>query len=229
MTEARGGGHRFVLAGARLEARGSGALWWPEARILAVSDLHLGKTGRIARAGGALLPPYDSFETLSRLDTEIALLAPSCVVCVGDSFDDDAASSEVAGEAALWARLARLMSGRGWVWIAGNHDPGPPALGGRAVAEFAQGPLTFRHVARPGAAEGEVSGHFHPKLRLALGGRSLTRPCFLIDRARVILPAFGRYTGGLDCRDAALAGLMQAGAVAVLTGPVARAVPMPRG
>ncbi len=218
-------GHAFTLAGARLEARATGALWWPEAELLAVSDLHLGKAERIARLGGALLPPYETADTLARLDAEIAALAPRTVVCLGDSFDDDAAADGLDEKARLW--LTRLMAGRAWIWVAGNHDPGPPALGGSHLAELPAPPLVFRHVANP-AASGEVSGHYHPKARLGLGGRSLARPCFLVDRNRVILPAFGAYTGGLDCRDPALTSLMREDALAVLTGPRAQPIPMPR-
>ena len=56
----------------------------------------------------------------------------------------------------------------------------------------------------------------------------LRRPAFLVDAARVILPAYGTYTGGLYSEDPALSGLMQADALAVLTGRMTHAVPMPR-
>src|SRR5690606_13951049 len=107
-------------------------------------------------------------------------------------------------------------------WIEGNHDPGPIALGGEHRAEIAIGPLRFRHIARPGAVA-EVSGHFHPKLRLA----GQTRRCFLTDGRRLILPAYGTYTGGLHCDDPAFAGLFGRGALAILTGARALAVPIP--
>ena len=84
--------HQFTLAGAALEARGSGALWWPERQVLVVSDLHLGKSERIARLGGAMLPPYETQDTLARLDTEISAVGPSTLICLGDSFDDLTAS-----------------------------------------------------------------------------------------------------------------------------------------
>jgi metallophosphoesterase superfamily enzyme len=74
----------------------------------------------------------------------------------------------------------------------------------------------------------EVSAHYHPKARLRLGAGSVSRPCFLIDRDRVILPAFGRYTGGLDCASPVLDALMGPDALAVLTGDRARPIPMPR-
>ena len=215
------GGFGFELAGVALEARPSGALWWPERRLLAVADLHFGKAGRLARRGGVLLPPYDTQATLARLDAEISELAPAEVVCLGDSFDDLEAADLPETEA-FW--LVRLMAGRAWIWVAGNHDPGPVALAGSHRSELARAPLLFRHIALPVAGPGEVSGHFHPKTRL--GGAS--RPCFLIDLRRVVLPAFGTYTGGMWATDPALAGLMQPGALAVLTGARALATPLQR-
>jgi DNA ligase-associated metallophosphoesterase len=214
----------FHLAGVALTARASGALWWPGAHLLCVSDLHLGKSERLARSGGPLLPPYETAETLDRLGAEITRLSPATVLCLGDSFDDDASADGLADPDL--ARLLVLMAGRDWIWIAGNHDPGPLTLGGRHFAEHARGGLTFRHVAHPGAAPGEVSGHFHPKFRLALGGRSLTRACFLHDACRLILPAFGAYTGGLDAGHPALAGFFGTDARAILTGTPCLALPL---
>ncbi|TCP41728.1 ligase-associated DNA damage response endonuclease PdeM [Rhodovulum marinum] len=218
--------HHFTLSGAPLAALPSGALHWPAAGLLAVSDLHLGKSERLARRGGTLLPPYDTAETLARLESAIAATDARTVVCLGDSFDDDAAARALPQGAE--DRLLRLMAGRRWIWIAGNHDPGPAGLPGTHLVELAQGPLTFRHIAEPGA-RGEVSGHYHPKARLTLGGRRIARPCFLLDAARVILPAFGAYTGGLPTDAPVLDGLMGPGALAVLTGPRATALPMRAG
>ena len=140
-------GQPLTLAGARLEARASGALWWPDERLLCVADLHLAKSERLARRGGTLLPPYETAETLDRLAAEIAALAPSRVVCLGDSFDDSAAGTALAPADA--ARLAALAAEREWIWVAGNHDPAPPPLAGRHLAELRLGPLAFRHAALP--------------------------------------------------------------------------------
>lgn len=217
-------GHSFTLCGARLRALASGGLHWPEAGLLVVSDLHLGKAERIARRGGTLLPPYETRDTLERLQAAIEATAPTHVICLGDSFDDDAAATALPEPDRLW--LARLMAGRDWTWVEGNHDPNPVGLGGSRRGALQIGPLWFRHIAQP-AVTGEVSGHYHPKVRLALRGQRLARPAFLIDAARVILPAFGTFTGGLWSDAPALAGLMQPGAQAVLTGRQALAVPMP--
>jgi DNA ligase-associated metallophosphoesterase len=212
------------LAGALLTARASGALWWEAERLLCVADLHLCRSERLARRGGALLPPYETAETLDRLGAEIAALAPATVLCLGDSFDDSAAGEALA--AADAARLRALMAGRAWVWITGNHDPAPLALGGRYLDEIAIGPLAFRHAARAGAPAGEVSGHYHPKLRLPVRGGGVVRRCFLADDVRLILPAFGAYTGGLDAGHPALARLLRPGARAILTGGPGLEVPL---
>jgi DNA ligase-associated metallophosphoesterase len=212
------------LAGARLTARASGALWWAEERLLAVADLHLCRSERLARRGGALLPPYETAATLDRLAGEIAALDPARVVCLGDSFDDCAAGAAIA--AADAARLTALIAGRDWTWIAGNHDPAPLALPGAHRAELALGPLTFRHQAARDAVPGEVSGHWHPKLRLALRSGAVSRPCFLADETRLILPAFGAYTGGLTAGHPSLAALLASTARAVLTGEPPVAVPL---
>lgn len=218
-------GYDFTLAGARLIALGSGALFWPAQELLCVSDLHLGKAGRSARLGEAPLPPYETRDTLSRLEGDIRTTRATTVICLGDSFDDTAAAGALPESEKLW--VSALQAGRRWVWIEGNHDPGPVDLGGTHLAELPLPPLSFRHIARPGQS-GEISGHYHPKVSVPVKSRNVTRPAFLIDSDRVILPAYGTYTGGLRSSVGALSELMRAETVAVLTGPDARPVPMPR-
>lgn len=217
--------HPFILAEAQLCALETGALWWEEQSLLCVSDLHLGKSERIARKGGASLPPYDTHDTLSRLSADIARTDARTIVCLGDSFDDLGAALALQEEYRLW--IMRLQAGRRWTWIEGNHDPGPTDLGGSHMSELVVGPLTFRHIA---AADGrsEISGHYHPKARVTLRGHNIVRAAFLVDGNRTILPAYGTYTGGLDSRAEVLCNLMQQDAKAVLTGKSAIVVPMPR-
>ncbi|SMX44034.1 ligase-associated DNA damage response endonuclease PdeM [Actibacterium lipolyticum] len=218
-------GFEFSLNGAVLTALPSGALWWAEPRVLTVSDLHLGKSERIARRGGTMLPPYEVRDTLARLEADIEATAAQTVICLGDTFDDLSAMENLPDAETQW--LMRLMAGRRWIWIEGNHDPGPTAFGGTHLAELHQSPLTFRHIAAP-SAKAEVSGHYHPKARLSAQGAALSRPCFLIDKQRVIMPAYGTYTGGLRTDEKVLAALMGPKALAVLTGKTAYAIPMPR-
>lgn len=213
--------HALFFHGETLHLLSSGGLFWPARKTLAVSDLHLGKSERLARRGGSLLPPYETQATLDKLDRDLEATRAETVICLGDSFDDLAAANGIEEPSRLW--LARLMAGRHWTWITGNHDPGPIEIGGTHRAELHLRPFTFRHIAEP-QERAEISGHYHPKARLA--GQS--KPCFLADAQRMILPAYGVYTGGLNSHDATLTALMAKDALAVLTGPRVLAIPMPR-
>ena len=213
----------FSFFGQSLQAASSGALWWPEECLLCVSDLHLGKSNRIARRGGVMLPPYETTETLQNLADDVTRLNPATVVCLGDSFDDlDAAGSL---SEANRARLAGLQAGREWVWIEGNHDPGPVDLGGSHVNSLARRGLTFRHIWS--GEPGEVSGHYHPKY--AVPGVGGAKPCFLFDKSSLILPAYGTYTGGLHATDPALARCFSGPVMAIRTGRKPVAVPVLQG
>jgi len=217
------------LAGTILIADPSGAIWWPDERTLIVADLHFEKGAAFARRG-ALLPPYDTRATLAALGTLIQRLDPVRVVALGDSFHDARGPDHLRADDA--ASLAALVRRQDWIWVAGNHDPAPgPALGGRVVADaLALGPLTLRHEALRGAAPGELSGHFHPKAGISIHGRRLTCRCFVADETRVILPAFGSYTGGLDVRDPAISSLFPRGFDAYLAGKTRLTmVPFPNG
>ncbi len=218
-------GTQFTLNDTDLTARPSGALWWDAARLLCVADLHLGKSERMARRGGALLPPYETRDTLARLEAEITALSPDTVVCLGDTFDDDFCVDNLDEEDRV--QISDMMTKRRWFWIEGNHDPADPELGGSALPELERGPLTFRHVAEPRALPGEVSGHYHPKTRVATRAGGVSRPCFLHDQKRLILPAFGAYTGGLNAGDEGLRGLFGPKAFAIMTGNPACTVPLP--
>lgn len=211
----------FDLGPARLSALPTGALYWPAENLLCVSDLHLGKSERMARRGGALLPPYETRATLEKLDADLARTGARAVICLGDSFDDLEAAGALDEDTLLW--LSRLMAGRDWTWITGNHDPGPLSLGGTHRAEAHRAGLVFRHIG--GGMGAEVSGHFHPKA--SLPGRG-ARPCFLLGNDRLILPAYGHYTGGLQAEAALFDPLVGPRALAILTGPKPLAIPRPR-
>lgn len=207
----------FDFCGTRCTALPSGALYLPDHDVLCVSDLHLGKSERIARRSGVMLPPYEVQETLQKLESDITTTQPRQVICLGDSFDDLDAARGIDQGMRLW--LTRLQAGKSWVWIEGNHDPGPIDLGGTHRADMTIGTLTFRHIATADTAE--VSGHYHPKHRIA--GRS--RPAFMYDQQRLIMPAFGAYTGGLSSHAADLRRLFTGQTIAILTGR--KAIPVP--
>jgi len=217
---------QFSLCGTSLSARPSGALWWADAEILCIADLHLGRSERQARRGGTLMPPYETKATLDRIECEIAALDPRCVICLGDSFDDNRVL-EAFDDSARW-QLSAMMSGRRWIWVAGNHDPMAPGIGGTSMEEVSRGPLTFRHIAMPRAEAGEVSAHYHPKTRVRTRAGMVSRPCFIHDARRLILPAFGTYTGGLNCTSESLQTLFEDDALCILTGRATTSVPLRR-
>ena len=194
----------IVVNGARLVADPSGALVWPDQSAVVVADLHLEKGSGYARKG-TLLPPYDSAATLVRLTALVDSLHPERVLCLGDSFHDGDAPARLTG--AERDSIAALTRRTDWVWIEGNHDPAPPQdLGGRVASEIVVGPLVFRHQSRAGI--GEISGHLHPKAYVPTRGGHVAGRCFVEDGQRLILPAFGAFTGGLDVLDPAIRTLM---------------------
>lgn len=213
------GVYRFSFGATCLTALPSGALWWEDARMLVVSDLHLGKSERLARQGGPLLPPFDATATLARLADDLAATGAGTVLSLGDGFDDTQARIPDMDAAAL----TDLQKGRRWIWVAGNHDPGAAPFAGESVDEYQRGELVFRHIATEhGAQPAEISGHYHPKH----GPRGCrARPCFLLGASRLILPAYGSYTGGMAAQNAELAALFPKPPLAILTG--AKALPIP--
>jgi uncharacterized protein len=200
---ATGQGDFIAIAGVALLADPEGALYWPEQGLLAVADLHLEKGSSFA-ARGMLMPPYDTAATLARLARLIAHYAPRCVVALGDSFHDGGGPARLGDEDR--DNLRGLQRGRDWIWITGNHDPEPAeGIGGTFHETIAVGALTFRHL--PAAGEGQICGHLHPVARIAHRGRAVSRRCFAADKTRMVMPAFGAFTGGLNVRDAAFADL----------------------
>ena len=205
------------IAGERLMLDPAGLLAWPARKTLVVGDLHLEKGSHFAQ-GGRMVPPYDTRETLQKLQLALRRWRPARLIALGDSFHDAAGAGRMAAEDA--ALLHRLLGGIEMVWVLGNHDPVPPAgLPGAAMEELQDGKLLFRHEARRGPVRPvEISGHFHPKATMPTRCGGVTRPCFIADAWRVVLPAFGAYTGGLDAGDPAIAGLFPRGARVFLLG-----------
>lgn len=188
-------GHDMSLADGR-------ALYWPAERTVLVADLHLEKGSWYAQRG-QMLPPYDSRATLERLADIVKASGARRVITLGDNFHDDAGALRL--EPFAKGMLEGLIRSLDFVWITGNHDEQMARNFGGAVAqELDLGGIVLRHEARPGELRHELSGHFHPKLRVQVRNRVIARPCAVIGRMakgdgeRMILPAFGAYTGGMD-------------------------------
>jgi len=214
------GGLAVRIAGERCVLRCSGAMHVVEHDVLIVADLHLEKGSAFA-VRGQMLPPYDSAATLARLEAEIAALNPGRVVLLGDSFHDRRSIPRMADSDR--ETLERMAFGRDWLWLEGNHDR--EALGadldrlpGSVIETLNLGALRLVHEPMPGDQPGEVAGHLHPSARVAAYGRGVRKPCFITDGRRIILPAFGAFTGGLNVRDPAIASLFSTPPLAAVPG-----------
>jgi DNA ligase-associated metallophosphoesterase len=197
---------RIKIAGEEVLCDSSGALFMARDGVIVVSDLHFEKGSSYARRG-SFLPPYETAETLRRLEAVIDFYRPSAVISLGDSFHDDGGSARM--PEIYRQKLLALMTGREWFWVSGNHDPAPPeGLPGQCVDELALGDLVFRHMPA-GKEEGEIAGHLHPGARIVQRGRSVRRACFASDGVRLVMPAFGSLTGTLNVLDRAFSGLFR--------------------
>jgi DNA ligase-associated metallophosphoesterase len=202
------GGLAMAVNGTEVVMRCSGAAWLAASRALVVADLHFEKGSSYA-ARGQMLPPYDTRETLARLEAEVAATDPAVLVFLGDSFHDGKAEGRLGADEAR--RIAALAAGRELVWVVGNHDAhGPKALPGETVAELTWATLTLRHEPQAKPQAGEVAGHLHPAARVMGRTGTVRRRCFVTDGLRLVLPAFGAYAGGLNVKDRAFAGMFAA-------------------
>jgi uncharacterized protein len=191
----------IVVGSVAFAADPAGALYWPAQGTLVVADLHLEKGSSFA-ARGVLLPPYDTAFTLAHLACMVTHYAPRCVIALGDSFHDGGGPARLTNNDR--DALYIMQRGREWIWITGNHDPEPAeGIGGEFKLAMTLGPLTFRHM--PSGESGEICGHLHPVARVSHRGRMVSRRCFAADSDRMVMPALGAYTGGLNIRNAAFA------------------------
>lgn len=205
----------FSFAAEELLLTAGQALYWPRERALLVADLHLEKASFYARFG-QLLPPYDSRETLGRVADAVMQTGARRVFCLGDNFHDTDGAARLESHAA--GMLEALTRATDWVWVSGNHDLGNVPCG-TAIDELEVAGLILRHEALAEETRPELSGHFHPKLKVTARGRRVVRPCTVASERKLILPAFGALTGGMDAADPAIIAAMQpARAVDALLG-----------
>jgi DNA ligase-associated metallophosphoesterase len=204
----------FSVAGETFEATPGGALYWPSQQALLVADLHLEKASWFARLG-QFLPPYDSHATLTALANEVERTGATRLYCLGDSFHDRFGCDRLPASAR--GLLGELTSRLEWTWIVGNHDPGfADHCGGRIADEVELGGIILRHEAERDERRPEISGHFHPKLRVNLKGRHVSRRCFVTSASKIIMPAFGSLTGGLDAHHPEILGSVGGQAAALV-------------
>lgn len=198
----------IIFKAQNLRLHHSGVLEWVDQNIAVVSDLHLEKASHFA-ARGQFLPPHDSTETLTRLLSALQKTECDTVIFLGDSFHDVQGLSRLSGTAR--ENLANIQDQYKIIWVTGNHDPDIGTDPQNTVSEFSLAPLIFRHEASIPLETnyGEVSGHYHPKFALKNNRGKITKPCFVVDEQRLIVPAFGTFTGGMDVEQPPLSALFK--------------------
>jgi DNA ligase-associated metallophosphoesterase len=205
--------HPLTLCGKPLTADRSGAVYWPGEKALLVADLHLEK-GSAYAARGTMLPPYDTRQTLIRLAEAIDRYEPDRVIALGDSFHDTGAAGRM--DASDLEILHMMQEDREWIWLTGNHDADIAKIfGGRVCHELKIAGITLRHQPATGCVTHEIAGHLHPAARISMHGYVIRRPCFVANGRRLVMPAFGAFTGGLNVLDDAFHPLFGNGGIAV--------------
>lgn len=212
------------FAGHGFDLHPSGGLFWPDQSLLIVGDLHLEKASSY-HASGQFLPPYDTAQTLARLQDTILACGAGRVMFLGDVFHDGRAWGRMSE--ANKNLLADMLHQIDSIWIEGNHDQSFVPPGHSATIEAEIGGIVFRHIMDPDDPRPEISAHYHPAAVIHHRGTRLRRPCFVRAATRMIIPAFGVLTGGLDCRDEALAALRGRGTQLYLLGKEGVFVPPP--
>ncbi len=198
--------HKIILGDVELVPDLSGALYVPDYETLIIADLHLEQGSSLARRG-IHVPPYDTAITLKLLEGVVSAAHPKRLIFLGDSFHDSEGENRL-DEADLYT-LRNITKNFETLWIVGNHDPQPPqSLGGQGTETVVLGSLSLRHEPTSHLSGTlEIAGHLHPGCGLNQRGRRLYGKCFVGDGQRLIMPAFGAYTGGLAITSNAFSGL----------------------
>ena len=173
-------------------------VYWVKEETLIISDLHLGKD-QVFRKNGVAIPGTTKADLL-RLEKMVSAVEPKQVVFLGDLFH----SFKREDQEGLLTLMAKYPLE--WVYIQGNHDPQNPGWGSGSGVQFLDKleiePFLFVH---DGAGiESDlfiIQGHIHPRVSLRLGPNQWNRyPCLAISENKMILPAFGSFTGGYKLR-----------------------------
>lgn len=172
------------------------AVFWIEQQTLLLSDIHLGKSGHFRKSGIAA-PAAINETNLRRIEKLIHQFRPTRVLILGDLFH-----SSVNREWFQFEEWRHQFSDIRFQLVIGNHDSLHPSFYESARMDVFDQLIEhgFEFVHDPSNQTTDekyiVGGHVHPSVRIKGKGRQrLSLPCFLITENRVLLPAFGSFTG----------------------------------
>jgi DNA ligase-associated metallophosphoesterase len=200
------------LAGNRMLLDASGVMFWPAHKLLIFSDLHFEKGSFLSQFANPL-PRFDTQETLERMRRLLQVYQPQLVVCLGDSFHDANAINRM--ESTLVSAINTLVNSVSkWYWVLGNHDPDiAEEFDGESVPHLILNNILLVHepekLSEHESVNAQIIGHFHPKLRTRKLGHTVSGKCFVLTDERLLMPAFGQYTGGLSIEDKAIKKMLE--------------------
>ena len=175
---------------------------------------------------GTLLPPYDTRETLARLaEVDRPLRARhassrSATACTMRGAAERIGADDLEISAAL-------QEDREWIWIAGNHDPeiAERARRARLLDDLEVAGSRCATSRRPAASRTRSPATCTPPPSSPCTATTIRRPCFVGNGRRLVMPAFGAFTGGLNVLDDAFEPLFGNGGMARVDARPGRALP----
>lgn len=180
-------------------------LFWREAKMLIVADLHFGKA-QFFRDRGIPIPGGTTAGDLARLTSLIDRLKPEKVLFLGDlihgRIDDPIVFNRLIEQ---WRRRHHQVE---LLLSTGNHDrhAGETAHHFRIdhmANTIIRDPFVFSHHPKPGGSYYQIAGHLHPAVSLrGMGRLKEILPCFCFGSRTALLPAFGSFTGNQLIRPA---------------------------
>lgn len=194
---------RIHLLDQELELLPQRAVWWPERRALVIADVHLGKDHVFRRAGVAI-PGAVLDGELAALDQLLAARPARQLIVLGDWVHAPPDADAVwPNRIVQWRRRHAALRIR---LVPGNHDRRRTAWLQEWEIEEETDPfeisgLKLTHEVNDEKLPPGLSGHLHPMARLRIGADRARLPAFAHQLDHLILPAFGRFTGGFDGLD----------------------------
>lgn len=187
------------LAGERVGLLPQKALWWPAQKTLVIADVHWGKGGHF-RKHGIALPMRTGQANETRLAALVADFGAARLVIAGDLFHS-ADNAEVEN----FTHWRRSHASLHIDFVMGNHDilPRERYAGWNLMLHeqtLSIAPFLIAHDCVESDAF-VIHGHIHPGVRVGGRGRAgVAVSCFAADKRRMILPAFGAFTGNYYLR-----------------------------
>jgi uncharacterized protein len=198
---------QFILStGVTIDVRR--AIWFAEAGVLAVADLHLGYAWA-HRLSGQLMPILPTADTHLRLAELQREYEPREIVVLGDIVHRAMALPVLEKE--IRELLDTLSPRSQLTFLAGNHDRNL-----QKVLQQWSLPIelvTSRQIGEHLLVHGDsavkdapknvriVMGHEHPAITIGDGVTTSQKcPCFLVSKDVLVLPAFSRWAAGTNIR-----------------------------